>query len=148
MADMDKYLAVLEEDYRYHGRDRMRARVWQSPEVKRLRDLLKENKELQYKNELLTRKCNTLFEEKIEEITDDSIRTELIEYKRKAQERGQIVAEITNKQKKLWTLESDIKDAEVRLQRLRELCENKSKELSDYCKGRVCINFQKIEKCT
>ena len=48
-ADLNEWLMVLEADYSCHLRHRGRARVWQSPEVKKLRDLLYENKNLSYR---------------------------------------------------------------------------------------------------
>lgn len=48
-ADLNEWLRVLEADYSYHHRHRGMARVWQSPEVKKLRDLLYENKNLSYR---------------------------------------------------------------------------------------------------
>lgn len=108
MADLNKYLEILEADYRCYGRYRFRARVWNCDEVQRLRDLSKENKTLQYKLEISEKKYSALFEEKIEEITNDLIRKDLTEYKRAAKDRKNILEEITAYKTQLADIKEEI----------------------------------------
>lgn len=51
-VDLHKYLEVLETDYRHHGRDRLRAKVWRSPEVNYFRNLAQENRVLSHRLEI------------------------------------------------------------------------------------------------
>lgn len=129
-VDLNDYLGILEADYRYHGRDRMRARVWHSPEVQALRRELSEKKEFQYKIELLENKCAYVTKILIEkysetiDIDDDFIN-------KKIKEDTRLSYEIASKRSKLWTLEEEIERVKDRLQKLRELCDSKNKELND-----------------
>lgn len=51
-VDLHEYLEVLEADYRRYGRDRLRAKVWRSPEVNYFRGLAQENRVLSHRLEI------------------------------------------------------------------------------------------------
>lgn len=112
-ADLNEWLRVLEADYSEHHRHRERARVWQSPEVKKLRDLLYENKNLSYRLYFAENKhimALTMLKEKYgEEGIDAEWTNYLMSIKKEQEERERDLKEKEKKQ-----------EEKIRIQKIEE----------------------------
>lgn len=142
-ADLNEWLRVLEADYSNHHRHRGRARVWQSPEVKKLRDLLYENKNLSYRLDLAENKhimALTMLKEKYgEEGIDAEWTNYLMSIKKEQEERDRVLKEKGEKEqeeREKALKEKEIKQEEkMRIQKIEEgLCKERIKQLNQEIK--------------
>ena len=168
-ADLNEWLRVLEADYSEHHRHRERARVWQSPEVKKLRDLLYENKNLSYRLYFAENKhimALTMLKEKYgEEGIDAEWTNYLMSIKKEQEERDRVLKEKGEKEqaeRERALKEKEKKQEEkIRIQKIEEglykyrieqlnqeikKAENKLENISDRYYSRVAFARVNLSK--
>lgn len=153
-ADLNEWLRVLEADYSEHHRHRERARVWQSPEVKKLRDLLYENKNLSYRLYFAENKhimALTMLKEKYgEEGIDAEWTNYLMSIKKEQEERERDLKEKEKKQEEKIRIQK-IEEGlyKYRIEQLNQeikKAENKLENISDRYYSRVAFARVNLSK--
>lgn len=145
-VDLHKYLEVLETDYRHHGRDRLRAKVWRSPEVNYFRNLAQENRVLTHRLEIAESKYVMALTVLREKYGEDALDVEWDYYLRaikkiredQDREYENKIAQLEDRITKLQKEENKIKS------RLKEYHENC--ELIDFNKNRKEANRARREE--